>query len=99
MPDVTLWHVDFLPEDVHDGDIHVAVEDVDVVEVDGPEAAAEVLLDSGMTQESGGGWWENPGDPAVLDYRTGERRETTGHVHGFDPDAEVEIARLVRDAR
>jgi hypothetical protein len=82
IPGVTLWHRDFLPEDVHDGDID-AESYSEVTEVNGVEEAADILLRHGLVEINDPTSYYDPDGSSILNYYTGERRESSGHLHGF----------------
>ncbi|MEX5635774.1 hypothetical protein [Parafrankia sp. FMc2] len=63
--------------------------------VEGCEQAAELLADRGLTEESGGGWYQQSDVSTAVDYATGERRQTTGHLHGFSPKHERRVGELL----
>lgn len=95
MPDVTLHHLDFTLDQVVPGEIASDDRWSEQFLVEGCEQAADVLADHGLTEPSGGGWYQQPDGSAVLDYSTGEHRQTTGHLHGFSPKHEARVGDLL----
>lgn len=95
MPDVTLWHTDFTPEQIGDGDIN-AEPYSEVIEVNGAEQAADILLNHGLVEINSPDSYYDPDGSVLLSSHTGERRQTSGHLHGFAPKHERRVADIVR---
>lgn len=97
---VVIWHRNFMPDDVCDGDVRYRSENRDVTVMDFDEWSDDVdaqcvmLLDSeGITeysasdfQEHDSAWYSHADGSEILDHYTGERQERTAHLHGFTLD-------------
>ena len=44
-------------------------------------------------------WYSDPDGSYVADYRTGARRENSGHLHGFDEGEQRQIWQLLTGGR
>ncbi|MEV4454451.1 hypothetical protein [Microbispora sp. NPDC049633] len=68
-----------------------------------PAAAADILLNEGLSEIQGDHQFYDPDGSYVTDYRTGERCQVSGFLHNW-PDAEITevneiIQRRIRETR
>jgi len=86
---VRITRVTYLEDEVFEGDIPREAHDnarSEDFECDDVEEAVRAIQREGLTfAATGTDWAANPDGSYTSDYATGERTETTAHLHGFAP--------------
>jgi len=96
MGTVTIHRTYFLEEDVWEGDFPRDDTVTEVFEGLSAVEAAQLLEREGLTfGATGGDWAGDPDGTRIVNYGTGQREETSGHLSGFHPRVELAIVERV----